>query len=52
MGSKGELLRIVEFFKTGKLKPVIDRVLPLEQARDAHRLLAQREQFGKVVLEI
>ncbi|MGH7492418.1 MAG: zinc-binding dehydrogenase [bacterium] len=52
MGSKGELLRIVEFVKSGKLKPVIDRVLPLEQAREAHRLLAQREQFGKVVLEI
>jgi NADPH:quinone reductase-like Zn-dependent oxidoreductase len=52
MGSKAELLRIVEFFKTGRLKPVIDRVLPLEQAREAHHVLARREQFGKVVLEI
>jgi NADPH:quinone reductase-like Zn-dependent oxidoreductase len=52
MGSKGELLRITEFFKTGQLRPVIDRVLPLAEAREAHRLLAQREQFGKVVLEI
>jgi NADPH:quinone reductase-like Zn-dependent oxidoreductase len=52
MGSKGELLRIVEFFKTGRLKPVIDRVLPLEQAQEAHRILTQREHFGKVVLEI
>ncbi|MDZ7345118.1 MAG: zinc-binding dehydrogenase, partial [candidate division KSB1 bacterium] len=52
MGSKGDLLRLTEFFKTGQLRPVIDRVLPLTEAREAHRLLAQREQFGKVVLEI
>ncbi|MDZ7362402.1 MAG: zinc-binding dehydrogenase [candidate division KSB1 bacterium] len=52
MGSKSELLRIVEFFKTGQFRPVIDRVLPLAEAREGHRLLAQREQFGKVVLEI
>jgi NADPH:quinone reductase-like Zn-dependent oxidoreductase len=52
MGSKGDLLHLTEFFKTGQLRTVIDRVLPLSEAREAHRLLAQREQFGKVVLEI
>lgn len=52
MGSKGELLRVTDFFRAGKFKPVIDRVLPLAQAREGHRILAQREQFGKVVLEI
>lgn len=52
MGSKGELLRIADFFRAGKFRPVIDRVLPLAEARAGHRILAQREQFGKVVLEI
>jgi NADPH:quinone reductase-like Zn-dependent oxidoreductase len=52
VGSKSELLRLAEFFKTGQLRPVIDRVLPLAEAREGHRLLAQREQFGKVVLEV
>lgn len=52
MGSKSELLRIIEFFKAGKFHPVIDRVLPLSEAREAHRILANREQFGKVILEI
>ncbi|HEY7954863.1 MAG TPA: zinc-binding dehydrogenase, partial [Polyangia bacterium] len=31
--------------------PVIDRVLPLSQAADAHRLLEERAQFGKIVLK-
>jgi len=52
MGSKSEVLRITEFFKVGKFRPVVDRVLPLREAREAHRILANREQFGKVVLEI
>jgi len=52
IGSKSELLRIAEFFKTGKFRPVIDRELPLTEAREAHRILANREQFGKVVLAI
>jgi NADPH:quinone reductase-like Zn-dependent oxidoreductase len=52
MGSKGDLLRIVDLVKDGKLKPVIDRVLPLAEAKQAHQLLARREQFGKIVLEV
>ena len=50
MGSKGDLLQIVKLLEQGKLKAVIDRVLPLSQARQAHELLANRAQFGKVVL--
>jgi len=36
----------------GKLTPVVDRVLPLDQAREAQRLLEEGRQFGKVVLEV
>jgi NADPH:quinone reductase-like Zn-dependent oxidoreductase len=52
MGSKGELYSVLELFKRGLLKPVIDCVMPLERAADAHRRLENREQFGKVVLKI
>jgi NADPH:quinone reductase-like Zn-dependent oxidoreductase len=52
MGSKSEVRRIAEFFKAGQFRPVIDRVLLLAEAPEAHRILANREQFGKVVLEI
>ncbi len=51
MGSKGDLVRIVRLLAQKKLQAVIDRTLPLDQAAKAHELLADRAQFGKVVLE-
>ncbi|MGA9522903.1 MAG: zinc-binding dehydrogenase [Myxococcaceae bacterium] len=50
MGSKGDLVRILKLVEEGRLKPVLDRTLPLEQAREAHGLLENRQQFGNVVL--
>jgi len=32
------------------IRPILDRVLPLEEVAEAHRLLAAGEIFGKVVL--
>jgi NADPH:quinone reductase-like Zn-dependent oxidoreductase len=52
MGPKGALFGILEHVKAGKLRPVVDRVLPLWEAREAHRVLEAREAFGKVVLEV
>jgi len=37
---------------TGAIRPIIDRVMPLEQVSEAHRLLAAGEIFGKLVLEM
>jgi putative PIG3 family NAD(P)H quinone oxidoreductase len=34
----------------GRVKPIIDRVFPLAQAADAHRLVQASEHFGKVVM--
>ena len=51
MGSKNELIKVMKLVAEGRLKPVLDRTLPLEQAREAHLALKNRAQFGKVVLE-
>ena len=50
MGTRRELRRIIELVTEGKLKPTLHRALPLREASEAHRILAGREQFGKVVL--
>jgi NADPH:quinone reductase-like Zn-dependent oxidoreductase len=37
-------------FQTGRLKPVVAKTFPLEQAAEAHRYLQSRANIGKVVL--
>jgi NADPH2:quinone reductase len=34
----------------GKLRPIVGHQLPLEQAAEAHRLMVERKNFGKIVL--
>ncbi len=50
MGSKAELAEVLKYFSDGKLRPVVDRVFALKDIRQAHKLLQDRAQFGKVVL--
>jgi NADPH2:quinone reductase len=38
--------------ESGGLRPVIDTVLPLEAAADAHRRMESSEHIGKIVLEV
>ncbi|HSV65527.1 MAG TPA: NAD(P)H-quinone oxidoreductase [Mycobacteriales bacterium] len=37
-------------YEAGEARPIIDRVLPLEQAADAHRAVEAGEHIGKIVL--
>jgi NADPH:quinone reductase-like Zn-dependent oxidoreductase len=52
MGSLAELHQIMNHVESGRFRPVIDRVLPLDQVAEGHRLLEEREAFGKIVLRI
>jgi NADPH:quinone reductase-like Zn-dependent oxidoreductase len=50
MGSKAELLDAMKFVERGAIRAVVDRTLPLHEARRAHELMQDRAQFGKLVL--
>jgi NADPH:quinone reductase-like Zn-dependent oxidoreductase len=50
MGGKGELVEVLRLFEAGSVRPVVDRVFPLAGARDAHRWMEERRNFGKIVL--
>lgn len=52
MGSLAELVHLLGYFESGELRPVVDRVLPIEEARRAQAVLEERAQFGKVVLTV
>ena len=50
MGSKADLLTAMKFVETGQIRAVIDRTFALPEARQAHELMENRAQFGKLVL--
>ena len=50
MGSLGDMHRLVRLLEAGKLRPIVDSVLPLDEVGEAHRRLEAREVFGKLVL--
>jgi NADPH2:quinone reductase len=57
LSQKPELMRqawqqLSAWAAQGHLRPVIEAVLPTENAGDAYRLLLERKNFGKVVLKV
>lgn len=49
MGTRDELASLVELLDVSGVRPVIDQVLPMEQARDGFAAMAEGDVFGKVV---
>jgi NADPH:quinone reductase-like Zn-dependent oxidoreductase len=52
MGAKEDFEGAYELVASGRARPVIDSVYPLEEARAAHERMEAGEQFGKIVLRI
>ncbi len=47
---RSDLHALLELVRSGRMRPVVDRVLPLEQGAEAMRLVEERAFFGKVVV--
>jgi NADPH:quinone reductase-like Zn-dependent oxidoreductase len=52
LGNRREYAAVVELARQGKLRPVIDQVVPWDRALDAVARLARSEQVGKLVIEV
>ena len=52
MGSREEFLELLDFCALTGVRPIIDRVLPLENARDGFAAMNAGEVFGKVVFSV
>jgi NADPH:quinone reductase-like Zn-dependent oxidoreductase len=52
MGTKAELRTVLKLVEQGRLKPIVDKIWPLQDAALAHEYLEKNKQFGKVILTV
>ncbi len=52
MGTHAEFAGMLRMFQGGKVRPVVDSVFPLPEAKEAERRLEEKRQFGKIVLRV
>ena len=41
-----------EALEKGEIRPIVDRVVPLSKASEAHRVMQASTHFGKIILEV
>ncbi|QCR25227.1 zinc-binding dehydrogenase [Pontibacter sp. SGAir0037] len=51
MGTNEDFAAMVNFVKEKKIKPVVDRIFPLEETEQAMRYMEAGKQFGKIVVK-
>jgi putative PIG3 family NAD(P)H quinone oxidoreductase len=49
---RGFLADFGEALESGAVKPIVDRVLPLAEAGEAHRVMKSSAHFGKIILAV
>ena len=52
MGTRDELARLLTFCEQTGVRPLIDRTMPLTQARDGFAAMIEGDLFGKVVFTL
>jgi NADPH:quinone reductase-like Zn-dependent oxidoreductase len=51
MGTSADMAAAWREVEAGRIRPMVDRVMPMSRVGEAHGVLERREAFGKVVLE-
>ena len=55
LGSDGwrrsDLVDLINAVSNGQIIPIIDKILRLDETAEGHRLLEEREVFGKVIIK-
>ncbi|MBT3300506.1 MAG: zinc-binding dehydrogenase [Candidatus Marinimicrobia bacterium] len=41
---------LIQWLSDGRISPVVDKVFPLSEAKEAHQYIADRKNFGKILL--
>ena len=49
--TREELSALKTMIEDGAIKPIVDRILPIDQAADAHRLVESEQRRGAIVIE-
>jgi zinc-binding alcohol dehydrogenase/oxidoreductase len=52
MGTRDEFMSMLDFLESRNMKPVIDKVYPLENINEAMQRMESGDQFGKIILQI
>src|SRR5574337_771135 len=52
LGTRSQLMSLHKFMKSKKIRPIIDSVFDLKDARIAHQKMEDGSQFGKIILKI
>src|SRR5439155_12723053 len=52
MANQREFGEVMKLVFMGRLKPVVDRIFPIEQARQAHEYVGRGGEWGEVVMTI
>jgi len=52
MGTRGELEDLLGLVETSGIRPVVDEIRPMDEARAAFERLERGDAFGKLVLTV
>jgi NADPH2:quinone reductase len=50
--SRADFEKMLTYFSNGKLKTTVEKIMPLADAAEAHKLIEERKVIGKIVLKV